>query len=188
MTLRLDVLTEADCERVRTWRNEALATLRTPYPTTAEQQADFYRRVVCDRGSMHRYYAVRRDFSDVDVQPPGDLAAMGGLTFISAENGNAEISLIVAPESRERGVGRGAVELLLEEAFQRLRLETVYGEVYVSNPAAVEFWHAIATRYRGDEVVLPRRKFWAGRLWGSVYFSIAAEHWRAAIASAESAA
>jgi RimJ/RimL family protein N-acetyltransferase len=163
--MRLEPLSAADVEQVRHWRNETLVSLRTPFPLTIEMQAEFY-RVISDRRSRHRFWAVRNK----------TLIGMAGLTDIQWENGIAEISLLLGPAWRGAGRGRCAVALVLEEAFSRLRLETVFGEVYQCNPATA-FWLAIAKQYGGWVTTLPRRKWWDGRLWNSVYFSISREQW-----------
>lgn len=170
MTLTLEAPTLDDVERVRIWRNQAghLDALRTPYRLTDEMQATFYRDVVCDRASLDRYFSVRLERQFV---------AFGGLTNISWENGNAEISLIVHPEHRKQGVGRLTVALLLDEAFSRLRLQAVFGEVYTCNPSAVAFWNELAHAGAWMTTILPRRKWALGRLWDSLYFSVAVEQW-----------
>ncbi|HYM24450.1 MAG TPA: GNAT family protein, partial [Vicinamibacterales bacterium] len=104
------------------------------------------------------------------------LVACVGLTDIQWENGLAEISLIVDPERAKCGHGAAAVKLVLAEAFDRLRLETVFGEVYSCNPAT-DFWIKVTEPYGAVAVRLPRRKFWNGQLFDSLYFSIAREDW-----------
>lgn len=179
--LYLDALTMEDCEIAREWRNRVPMATRTAIQLTAEMQQRFYEGVVCDRRSTHRYWAVRRSAdrdADSIVSPP--MVAMAGLTDIEFENGIAEISLIADPSLLPRqGIGDGAVHLVLEEAFDRMRLETVYGECYENNPA-VSFWRWIIERYRGHSTILPRRKFFAGKLHDSYYFTITALGWRAA--------
>lgn len=171
MTLTLRALTLAECEAVRGWRNtdEVRVGLRTPFALTADMQADFYKAVVCNRQSPHRYYAL------VD----GDtFVGMGGLTDCQWENGLAEISLIVDPAHRRGGVGVAAVDALLAEAFERLRLQTVFGECYQVN-AAVYFWQKVVAGYQAYGTTLPNRKFWNGVLHDSYYFSISVAQWRA---------
>ena len=165
----LDALTAADCDLVRHWRNQsARDTLRTPVMLTTEMQAEFYREIVCNRHSLHRYFAM------VDSSAGRrELVAMGGLTNIAWEDGITEISLIVDPQRQRRGIGRAAVQRLLDEAFGRLRLSAVYGEVYQCNPA-VDFWRRIVDEHGGSVVVLPVRKFALGRHWDSLYFTIRA--------------
>ena len=161
MTTRLRVLTLEDCLRAALWRNEGLAGLRTPYPLTAEMQEEFYREVVCDRSARSRFWA---------VDCGGILVGMVGLVNIEWENGLAEVSLIIDPHARKKGHGKAALELVLEEAFDRMGLVTVWGECYECNPA-IDFWHRECERRGAITARLPRRKRWAGRLWDALHFS-----------------
>lgn len=162
----LDALTLEDVETARLWHQPAAvrAGLRTPYPLTAEQQAAFYRDVVCNRHAPHRYMAMRSPNS-VSIR------AMVGLVGIQWENGLAEISLIVGPDE-PKGTGRAAVGLALRWAFDDLRLSTVWGECYESNQA-IGFWKKIVAEHPGaSAVILPRRKFWARQFWNSYVFTL----------------
>lgn len=171
MTITLRALTLAECETVRGWRNtdEVRVGLRTPFPLTADMQADFYKAVVCNRQSAHRYFAL------LDGQT---FVGMVGLIDCQWENGLAEISLIVDPARRGGGVGAAAVDAILAEAFERLRLQSVCGECYQVN-VAVRFWKRIVAHYDAYGTVLPNRKFWGGVLHDSYYFSISGAQWRA---------
>lgn len=187
VSLVLKALTEETCEMVRVWRNQDLRGLRTPILLTDRMQHLFYRDVICDRRSPHRYWGVHTASpvagSTPDARdhlPFDQCVAMTGLTNIQWENGLAEIALIVNPLlAGPHGIGTRAVALVLGQAFEQMRLATVCGECYDCNPAT-EFWGKITRRYGGQEVNLPRRKFWGGRLWGAYYFSISEEQYWAA--------
>ena len=202
--MKLEPLTLDQCQQVRLWRNDCLETLRTPYPLTEEQQEAFYRDVVCNRNSPHRYFAIVREVSKEDYIKSGrkdvkwadivDFAfiGMGGITNIDWINRIGEISLIIDPERRSkfRGEGRGedkgkgteAVVLLLDQAFNYLNLQTVYGECYRCNPAW-EFWQKVTEKYCGSAKTgyldLPNRKYWQGEYYDSLYFSINKEDFNA---------
>ena len=62
-----------------------------------------------------------------------------GLTSIRYDHGTAEFSLLIAPEHQKKGYGKEALKLLLIYAFDNLRLQTVYGETLVGNPALKMF-------------------------------------------------
>jgi hypothetical protein len=94
---------------------------------------------------------------------------MGGLTNIEWENGQAEISLIIDPKLHNKGHGEQAVQLLLEQAFDYLRLEVVYGECYECNPA-IEFWKKMCKKYPSNVQWLNKGKFWNGRRYSTMYF------------------
>lgn len=173
--MKLNALTIQQCEQVRLWRNEALETLRTPYPLTEEMQKIFYEDVVCDRNSPHRYWAIELDKEPADLSNGLNqswFVGMGGITYIQWENSIGEISLIIKPDTRCGGIGKNAVDLLLDKAFNYLNLHTIFGEVYKSNVQGVKFWQSITAKYNGFTTALPNRKFWNGEFHYSLYFSI----------------
>lgn len=128
VTLR-QPLTLAECQLVREWRNDpaVLPMLRTGYKTE-EEQAQFYRSVICNPEADHWYYA---------VEAGGVFVGMGGLTYVSRTPGEAEISLLLGRSFRGKRVGDYAVDALLEEASER-GLTSVVGECYVSGH--LTFW------------------------------------------------
>ena len=84
--------------------------------------------------------------------------------------------MIINPEMRNDGLGEKAVDLLLDQAFNYLNLQTVFGECYWPNNA-LRFWTKITDKYSGKDkmtkhVVLPSRKYWNGVYYPSLYFSI----------------
>jgi hypothetical protein len=134
--------------------------LRTPFFLTREMQASFYEKVCCDRSSPHRYWALRAE--------DRLFVGMAGLTNIQWENGLAEISLLIDPD--RSGIGRVAVDLILSEAFEQMRLHTVFGECYEHNPA-MGFWKKMVEHHDGFSTRLPGRKYWGGGYRWSYYFS-----------------
>jgi RimJ/RimL family protein N-acetyltransferase len=95
----------------------------------------------------------------------------GGITNIQWENRIGEISLILHPDFRNKGYGEKAVELLLDQAFNYLNLQTVCGECYNCNPAAM-FWQKIIDKYKAYKTTLLDRKYWDGTYYNSIYFSV----------------
>ena len=170
--LRLLPLTSEDAEQARVWRNDPRVRpgLRTTDMVTREQQRAFAERLLADRSSPHRYWSV------VDER---GLVGMAGLTDIRWADGCAEISLLLDPDREDPETRGQAVELVLVEAFDRLRLLTVYAECYESNPA-IQFWNDLAARMGAPIARLPRRKWWDGRLWDSQCYAIAVDAWRKA--------
>lgn len=150
-------LTLGECEQVRLWRNDpsVLPMLRTKAPVTAEQQAAFYRDVVCNPKAPHKYYALvsRVEVTCVNDQEDkfvvGPFVGMGGLTYLNRTPGEAEISLILGPEFRHHGLGTAAVNALLAEAFGLLRLKAVIGECYHGSSAR-GFWGRMLWGVRAD--------------------------------------
>jgi len=174
--MRLDALTLDQCQRVREWRNAEPETTRTPYPLSPEQQAAFFRDVVCARNGNARYWAV--------IDDDGTFVGQGGLTGIQWENRLAEIALLIDPRRRRQGLGRKAAALLLQEGFLHVGLQTIWGECYHCNQGAVEFWRLIWSGYQRDRgksgsVTIPNRKFHDGQFWPAELFSIDADDWLA---------
>ena len=159
--MELKAPTRQDVERVRHWRNAALETLRTPYLISEEMQANFYDSLQ-NRESRNRYWSIY----DND-----ELIGFGGLTGIEWENGLAEISLIMGAKYRGKGLGRRAVNLILDTGFGNMGLKTIYGECYECN-SAVDFWGAITKEHGGYITTIPRRKMWQGRLYDALHFSM----------------
>jgi len=183
--IELCPLTAENMETVRVWRHEVPETLRTPYMLTKEMQQDYYRDVICNRESHTRYFALWEPGVPLNVSKRGDrveaFVGYGGLENISWENGNAEISLLIGPEYRKQGYGREAVKLFLGEAFNKMRLHSVYGECYMCGPWL--FWNRLLDAAYGNgtfegvdsicdnEAFLPCRKFWNGNHYDSYYFT-----------------
>lgn len=126
ITLRKPTL--AECQQVRIWRNDpaVLPMLRTG-AKTARQQGQFYRRVICNPESEHKYFALVRK---------GQFIGLGGLTYMHRRPGEAEISLLLGPEFRGQGLGAASVVALLRAAVG-LRLSAVIGECLAGG--AVDF-------------------------------------------------
>jgi RimJ/RimL family protein N-acetyltransferase len=174
----LEPLTAGDAERIRQWRNQDLSGLRTPYPLTDHQQRQWYETVVCDRNGPHRYFAVHTEAYRIDrpqLLTGSNLVyetffAMVGITYISWENGLAELALVTDPARRRQGIGRAAVLAVLREGFDNLGLHQVYGECYHCNPA-LGFWQRLIDDYGWQHTTLPARKRWRGVWHDSTYFA-----------------
>lgn len=157
----LTALDYIQTEQVRQWRNQDISMFRTSFYLTKEMQIDFYNNVVCNRSSEHRYYA---------VMDKKDFVGMAGLTNISLENRNAEISIIINPQFRMLGIGFNTVMLLLEEGFKRINLDNIYGECYTCSPA-LKFWEKMIVRFNALKSIMPKRKFYNDQYWDSIYFN-----------------
>lgn len=181
--MKLETLTRGQCQLVREWRNNELQFLRTPYMITEKMQDDFYDNVINGRDSKHRYFAIMEELTDEEPNKKGEVygpyskqvfIGMGGLTNIEWENGTAEISLIIAPEYRGKGYGKKAVEMLLQQGFGNMRLFSIYGEAY--GCGNYEFWKNFVEKRdkkkrNGYMQELCNRKFYNGKMYGSLWFS-----------------
>ena len=177
--MELRPLTESDMEQVRVWRHDVPNVLRTPYMLTEEMQQDYYERVICNRDSSTRYWGLWDEVPDVPWELD-EFIGYGGIENISWENGNGEISLLISPDYRGKGYGKQAVGLFLDQAFNNLRLEHIYGECYECGPW--RFWNSMALIYskatRDLACWLPARKYYQGEYHDSYYFTFSAESYR----------
>ena len=171
-----------DMELVRRWRNEIPETLRTPYMLTEEMQEDYYRDVICNRNGNTRYWGfwqevIPREW-DKDLGPDKTqwLFGYGGIENIRWEDRQGEISILIAPDYRNKGYGAEGVELILNQAFMFMNLDRVYGECFHSS-VAVEFWIKMVAEYRGFQTSLPDRKYFNGTYWSSFYFMFSKEEY-----------
>jgi RimJ/RimL family protein N-acetyltransferase len=155
------------CIDIIGWRNDKMETLRTPYFTSVEMQEEFYKEVVSNRNSKHRYFAITNKIY-IDII----FIAFGGITNIEYENSIAEISLIVNPEYVNKGYGTESAECLLKYAFGNMNLGNIYGECYKCNETGVKFWEKLTDKYNGYKTMLPSRKFYNCEYWDSLYFNI----------------
>jgi RimJ/RimL family protein N-acetyltransferase len=159
----LDALSVDDMESVRVWRNACYQTLRTPFKLTKEQQEEWYKNEVCNRNSRSRFYKIIFD---------GRFVGYGGIENIQWENRIGEISLLINPAEQKNGYGFHAAIEIIENAFNNLNLHTVFAECYLNN-SAINFWHKVFQRFKNPvEVNLPNRKYWNGKYYDSMYFSV----------------
>lgn len=172
--MQLKVLSYNDVEQARIWRNETLSMNRTPYPLTQEQQAKFYHEVVCNRQANSRYWGIWEANSLTENET---YIGMGEITNISLENRNGEIGLLMNPGYVY--MANEAIDLILEQAFEHLNLENIYGECYLCS-GYIGIWISIALRYYEDSdalTFLPKRKYWQGQYYDSLYFNINKGDW-----------
>src|SRR4030042_870614 len=132
------------CELVRRWRNTMEGVLRTPFLLTAEMQADFYNKTVCNRFSNARFWSVNaKAITEINDTNEKALAAEGGdKTF----------------------------DLLLEKGFDHLNLASIYGECYECN-SAIPFWEKQIDKYKAYKTKLPNKKYYKGEHHDSIYFN-----------------
>lgn len=160
-----------DMEPIRQWRNACLDVLRTPFALTKEQQEEWYRNEICNRNSRSRFFAIETTRKIYQREVP-TLVGYGGIENIQWENSIGEISLLIAPDNKKKGIGFRAALDIMNYAVDRLNLHTVYAECYCSN-TAVNFWHKVFEQFpKYAEVVLPNRKYLNGKYYDSMYFSV----------------
>lgn len=160
--MKLRAIEKKDLELIRYERNEDISFLRTPYFLTEKMQDEFYESIISNRNYNGRFYSFLDD-SDKCV-------GYGAINPIQWENRIGEIGLMIFSTERKKGLGEQALKELLSTAFNRLNLHTVYGEYYECGNT--QFWEKVLKDIPHYETTLKNRKFWDGKYWDSVYFSI----------------
>lgn len=151
--MTLEAMTLDDAQTVRLWRNERPDALRTPYPLSEAEQQAWY------MNHDGRFFSIVGD---------GFLAGYGGVQHIQWESRIGELSLLMDP-----GVAHmraEALDLILTYAFETMRLDTVYAEVYECNHDLV-WWQYVAGGPECTTARLPNRKWYQGKYWDSLYIS-----------------
>lgn len=188
--MQLKVLSYPDCEQARIWRNDSMSMNRTPYLLTQEQQGRFYQEQVNNRLANARYWGIWEEskslklnfehkesinYPVVENPETEQFIGMGEITNISPENRNGEIGLIMHPE--HLGEADKAIDLILEQGFDNLNLENIFGECYLCSPY-LQIWETAARKYNAICNYLPNRKYWDGKYYGSLNFNINREVWK----------
>jgi len=150
-------------EKIAHWRNQVPETLRSTNRTHPELQIFWYDKVVADKTCRYFYIHNIED----------DIIGYCGLDKISTINKTAEISLLINPELHKTGHGRDAISELLLYGFEKLKLNCIFAEVYLTTNNW-EFWRKMGFK---EEGLLRERKFWKGRFYHSVSGSILKSEW-----------
>lgn len=160
----------SDLEQVRQWRFDITETLRTSYFLTRKMQEEYYEEVISNRYGNTRYWGFWLDGNSLYYK---DLTGMGGIENIEWENSRGELSVLINPAYRGQGHGRECVDIILNQAFNFLNLNIVWGECFEC--ANYRFWEKIIEERKAYSVWLPARKYWNGQYWKSLYFTFEKE-------------
>lgn len=185
--VRLDSLTLADLPLIVEWRKANPEGARTPTLVTVEQERKWFDSLQ-ERGSPHRYWAVRAEHLGgivkihyqapseyEEIQYPG-LVGLAGLTYIDPDNRRAEIAILIDPSLRGKGLGKQALMLVLAKGFDDMDLEQIYGEVYHCNQY-LAWWQKLIEKYGWESRILPKVKRWGGQRWDATWFVVTAQNW-----------
>ena len=132
-------------------------TLRTPILTNPYEQINWLNRIEKD-GSCHYQSIIYKEA----------FVGYTGIDKICHHNKNAEISLLIKPLYQNEGIGKEAINIILNTAFTDYKLDLVYGEAY-SIYNSVDFWKKCGFTHDGT---LRDRKIWNGKKYNSNMISI----------------
>ena len=169
--------TMEDLVKVMEWRNKTPEALRTSRMITVEMQEKFYKRIQEDPNNIYFSFYGKVDYMCEDLEDGTipEFIGFAGITNISWENTNGEISIIVNPEFTKKGFGSAILDQMLDYAFNYLNLKNIYGECYECNKN-LGFWGKMIKKYEASEAELPWRKYFGGIFYNSIYFNF--ESWR----------
>lgn len=119
-----------DRELIRQWRNAQLAVLRQPAPISAEQQDQYFQRVV--RPLFEQPRPGQLLFS---LLYQGELIGYGGLVYIAWDDHRAEVSFLIDPARADQPTVYkqdflSYLHLLTGLAFGPLGLHRLFTETY----------------------------------------------------------
>ena len=117
------------------YRTSRTLGLRAPMSVAMEEQ--WFERAVADQGKTGYHFVACRFADD---RPIGTV----GLFDLDLTNGNAGLGISIGDEAdRGRGHGSDSLRALLRFAFDSLRLERVWLEVYDFNPDARRLYERV---------------------------------------------
>jgi diamine N-acetyltransferase len=97
------------------------------------------------------------------------------LCKMEQEHGRAEIGILLAPEARGQGIGKIAMSLMLDIAFDQLRLHRVYLTTRGMNARAQALYQKIAFTVEGR---LREHAYVGGKYHDTILMGILASEWK----------
>lgn len=91
-------------------------------------------------------------------------------------NRKAEISIVLLPEFREKGLGAKALKGLIDYAFKSMNLHRLEAEIYEYNTAAQKLFERLGFQKEG---LLREARFTAGRYYHIIRYGLLRKEWQA---------
>ena len=139
VNLKLRKLEPSDLPFLYQWENDATmwADSDTHNPLSRH---DLHQYIENTSGDIYRDGQLRliiedSQLSTLNSQPSTKIVGCIDLFDFDARNRKAAIGMYIAPEARGKGVGKQAVQWLLDYAFNFLHLRMVYAIISVNNVA-----------------------------------------------------
>lgn len=147
------------------WRNQLLETLRTTHPTSTkyEDQCAWVDSLTKDN---EQYFFIYNNLNEI--------IGYTGLDKINLVNKTAELGLLIGTPYQHQGLGKKAVFLILQYAFNNLSLNCIFIEVYLTTNNWKRFWKKLDFKKEG---LLKNRKYWNGNYYDSVIASMQSNDW-----------
>lgn len=162
-------ITEKDTENIIRWRNNPRVVenfiIRTPF--TAESHLNWYNTRV-QTGEVEQFVIV-------DTESNKDVGSVY-LRDIDLNNKKCEYGIFIGEDDcRGKGIGSAAAKLILDYAFEVLKLNRVYLRVFDYNKSAIRSYEKAGFKYEGtfkDDVIIE------GKPYNIVYMAILSDEWK----------
>lgn len=164
MSLKLELISKKPSEllKIAKWRNETLISLRSNFRTPVDID--------------HQYKWIDSIFNSSDVYffiyDDTKFIGYSGLDKLNKVNKTAELGLLIGKPHQGQNYGKKATISTLAYAFDILKLNCVFIEVYLTTDTWINFWHNLGFKKEG---ILRQRKFWSGKFYDSVTASMLKE-------------
>ena len=139
MNLQLRKIEPSDLPFLYQWENDATmwADSDTHNPLSRHDLHQYIENTTGDiyRDGQLRLIIEDSQLSTLNSQLSTNIVGCIDLFDFDARNRKAAIGMYIAPDARGRGVGKQAVQLLLDYAFNFLHLRMVYAIISVNNVA-----------------------------------------------------
>ncbi len=171
LIMTLTALDWEDIKVLRQWRNDpaAFRYFRQDDFINDVQQAAWFEGI--SKETTHRMYKIQGN----DGEKAGMLAAVG-LTSVDERNRRAEVSIVIDPANRGTGLGKIAIYLLCQHAFNNVLggLHQVYAEVLETNESGNALFEAMGFQKTGVKRDFYRKE---GRYEHAFFYQMGADVW-----------
>lgn len=131
--ISLNEVNREDLSLFKNWRNYAEQTknYRTIGPLTEYNQNWYWEHVV--NSDNHKVFTITKKENGI---PIGEIR----ISYISFIDGTGEIGIILNPQERGKGYGHEALQLILDFAFNRMRLTRIESQYVESNISSAKLF------------------------------------------------
>jgi len=166
MSYQLRPVEESHLSWLRNQRNrpEVMDFCRQPFLLNELNQEDWWKKSSRERSMIPFIFA--------EGQTWIGYVAFSNIDWIARR---AEFSVFIMPEYAGKGIGRIAIEMLLDYGFRNLGFQKIYTDTFDINEGEIELLKEMGFQVTGT---LPRHYFKRGKLIGSVCHSMFAEDFK----------
>ena len=168
--IELKELSEDDLQYLLKWRNseDVRPYTREFKPLTMENQMKWYKSLPDSNNIMFGIYHHEK-IGKTDIIR-STLIGCCGLTNIDWKNGHTEVSIYIgAKDWQRKGHASTCLQLLLQYAFNELRLHRVYATIFSYNKKSITLFEKNGFTFEGDH---KDARFWNGKYYDEKMYSV----------------